>query len=308
MIRAPLTTAMVLAFLVSAPHAAEYIGLCEASAGAFLDDKHFVVASDETNVLQLYERGKPTRIGNGIDLTSFTTFDKSDLEGAAVIGDRVYWISSHSINKSGRDNKRKVFFATKIGQADGRPTLTGIGKVVETLRKPLAVAAGVADERAINIEALAATSEGGLLIGLRAPPRKENGKDKAIVIPLKNPASVVDQGSAPEFGAAFTLDLGGRVLRSMDLLGSGPPRYVIVAGPVEDGQGFAIYRWAGPGSEPVLSDPQPDLSGLTPEGAMGVPGQELVQLLSDDGEVNGVKCDDEGPIGNRKFRSIDVKP
>ncbi len=309
MIRMPLTTAMVLAFLVSAPHAAEYRGLCEASAGAFLDDKHFVVASDETNVLQLYERGKPTRIGNGIDLTGFTTFDKSDLEGAAVIGDRVYWISSHSFNRSGEDKAtRKVFFATTIDRTGGSPTLKPAGKAFKTLRDPLVKALDV-EPGALNIEALAATPEGGLIIGLRAPLRVVNGEKKAIAVLLKNPAAVVDQGSPPEFGTTLTLGLGGRGLRSMDRLEGGAD-YIIVAGPVEDGEGFAIYRWAGPGHEPVLSDPQPTLSGLTPEGAMAVPGQNnLVQLLSDDGKVNGATCDDENdPIENRKFRSIDVKP
>src|SRR5213592_1577343 len=63
----------------------EYNGLCEASAGVFVDAKHFVVASDETNRLQLYERGKADPIGSGIDMEAFTSFDKSDLEAAAAI-------------------------------------------------------------------------------------------------------------------------------------------------------------------------------------------------------------------------------
>ena len=325
MMRVLLTTMTALTLLAAShAQAIEYIGLCEASAGAFLDDKHFVVASDETNILQLYERGKPERIG-GIDLTGFTAHDKSDLEGAAVIGDRVYWISSHSLNKSKKIKGRAVFFATKIGQANGKPTLTGIGKVVETLRDPLATAAGI-DANAINIEALAATPEGGLLIGLRAPllvetdeTDEDKGKEKAIVISLKNPAAVVE-GSPPVFGDVFKIFLDGRGLRSMDLIGNAPARYVIVAGPVKDGPGFAIYRWAGPSSDsqkkvprPEKSNSQTNLSGLTPEGAMAVPGQNLVQLLSDDKEfVKGVECSDEDeqktPIAKRKFRSIDVTP
>jgi hypothetical protein len=81
-------------------------GLCEASAGAFLDATHFAVASDETNTLQIYERGKPDPIGKGVDMKGFTGFDKSDLEGAAAIGDRIYWISSHSFNSSGEDKEK----------------------------------------------------------------------------------------------------------------------------------------------------------------------------------------------------------
>lgn len=310
MIRVVLTMLLALTALpATRSQASEYIGICEASAGAFLDDRHFAVASDETNVLQLYERGKPGRIGGGIDLTGFTTFDKSDLEGAAVVGDRVYWISSHSFNGQREDKaKRKVFFATRITQANGRPTLTGIGKPFKTLRDPLAKALNVKPGE-LNIESLAATPDGGLIIGLRAPLRVVKGETRAIAIVLKNPAAVVDQGSAPEFGSAFTLGLGGRGLRSMDLIGTGSATYVIVAGPVADTEGFAVYRWAGPGTEPVLSEPQPDLSGLTPESAMAVPGQKMVQLLSDDGWANGTECSDEKhPIHRRKFRSIDVSP
>ena len=138
---------LLAAFTASGAGAAEYKGICEASAGAFIDGTHFAVASDETNRLQIYERGKPEPIGNGIDMESFTSFDKSDLEAAAVIGDRVYWMSSHSFNGRGEDRpKRKVFFATKIVQANGKPTLEGVGKPVKSLRDPLAKAAGVKPE------------------------------------------------------------------------------------------------------------------------------------------------------------------
>jgi hypothetical protein len=126
------TGAIGLMFAASTAGSFEYKGLCEASAGAFVDDKHFVVASDETNRLQLYERGKPDPIGKGFDMGPFTSFDKSDLEGAAVIKDRVYWISSHSFNSDGEDKKkRKVFFATKIDAAGDRPTPDARGNAGE---------------------------------------------------------------------------------------------------------------------------------------------------------------------------------
>ena len=220
--RGLLPTAMLLAaFTASGAGAAEYKGICEASAGAFIDSTHFVVASDETNKLQIYERGKPQPIGNGIDMETFTSFDKSDLEAAAVIGDRVYWISSHSFNSQGEDkSKRKVFFATKIVQADGKPTLVSVGKPVKSLRDPLAKAAGVKPDE-MNIEALTATPDGGLLIGLRAPLRD----GMALVVPFKNPAAVVDDpGTPPDFGAAVPVKLEDRGFRSMETLGSGTAR------------------------------------------------------------------------------------
>ena len=301
MSRGLLSKAMVFAaVVVSDAGAAEYKGICEASAVAFIDRVHFVVASDETNKLQIYQRGKAEPIGAGIDMEGFTSFDKSDLEAAAAIGDRVYWISSHSFNSQGEDKpKRKVFFATRIVQVDGKPTLESVGKLVKSLRDPLAKAAGV-NPAEMNVEALAATPEGGLLIGLRAPLR--NGK--ALVVPFKNPKAVVDEpNTAPEFGEAVPVKLVDRGFRSMETLESG--KYAIIAGPVSDSaEGFALFRWSGPGTDPVKVDGA-DLTGIKPEAAMAVPGQNLLQLLSDDGDI----CSDEDdPTSKRRFRSTDVTP
>ncbi len=315
-----LAVVLLTAGAASGARAMEYKGLCEASAGAFLDATHFAVASDETNTLQIYERGKPEPIGPGVPMENFTGFDKSDLEGAAAIGDRIYWISSHSFNSDGEDKKkRKVFFATKIVTEAGKPTLKPSGKVITSLRDGIAAAAG-AQPAELNIEALSATPQRGLLIGLRQPLQEiKNKKNKiirkdAIVVPLDNPEDVVSDDSSvadakkkPKFGKKLTLDLKGRALRSMDLIRINPALYIIVAGPVEDGPGFALFRWNGPGTGPTEIKDGPDLTALTPEGAMAVPNTELVQLLSDDGRVNGVKCDDENdPPEKRKFRSIDV--
>jgi hypothetical protein len=292
--------ALVLALGLSNAGAMEYKGLCEASAGAFLDNTHFVVASDETNRLQLYQRGNPDPIGDGIEMEPFTSFDKSDLEGAAAVGDRIYWISSHSLNSEGKDRpKRKVFFATKIGSANGRPTLTGVGSPVTNLRDKLAKAAG-ASAAELNIEALAATLEGGLLIGLRSPLRA----GKALVIPFKNPGPVVDGGAPPDIGEAVPIGLNGLGLRSMDLIPGTTARYIIIAGPVSDSpDGFTAFRWAGPGTDPEEIKGL-NLAGIKPEGAMVVPGQDIVQLLSDDGDI----CSHEKAPAKRRFRSIDIEP
>jgi Protein of unknown function (DUF3616) len=276
----------------------EYNGLCEASAGAFVDAKHFVVASDETNRLQLYERGKADPVGSA-DMETFTSFDKSDLEAAAAIGNRIYWISSHSLNSKGNDkDKRKVFFATAVGVADGKPTLKPVGTAATGLRDALAAAAG-AKPRELNVEALAATPDGELLIGLRSPVRG----NMALVVPFKNPAAVVEKGAAPEFGKAVSINLMGLGLRSMEMIPGSGARYIILAGPVSDDPGFAAFLWNGPGTEPKKIEGI-DLKGLKPEGAMIVPGQNLVQLLSDDGDI----CSDEDdPPGKRRFRSVDIE-
>lgn len=273
-----------------------YHGICEASAAAFIDETHFAVASDETNVLRIYERGAPS-IGERVDLTRFTGFDKSDIEAAARIGDRVYWLSSHSLNSAGQDKaKRKIFFATKIVSRDGVTTLEPVGTPATSLREPLLAAAGVS-KTDLNIEGLAATPDGQLLIGLR-----DTLNGKALVVPFRNPAAVLDQQSAPAFGMPIALDLGGKGIRSLDRV---EERYFIVAGPVSDASGFALYSWQGPGAEPVrVSDET--FEELRPEALMGVPKSKFLQILSDDG-ADG--CTDGPQPGEKNaFRSIDVEP
>ena len=295
-----MASAMIMV-AASGARAEDYLGLCEASAGAFIDASHFAVASDETNTIQIYRRGTAQPIGRGIDLEAFTTFDKSDIEGAARIGERVYWISSHSFNSEGQDRtKRKLLFATKIVFAGGMPSIEGVGSPVTSLRDPLARAAAVRPSE-LNIEGLAAMSEGGLLIGLRAPLRNRH----AIVVPFTNPGAVVDLGARPEFAEALLLDLGGLGIRSLEYVGRADLQYLIVAGPVSDSaEGFALFRWSGPGTKPSKIE-APIIAGFKPEAAMAVPGGDLVQLLSDDGDL----CSDEDdPPAKRKFRSIDVKP
>lgn len=289
-----LASAIGLTFAAADARAFVYKGICEASAGAFLDDKHFVVASDDTNVLQIYERGKPDPISD----VSVTSFKKSDLEAAAVINDRVYWISSHSLTGEKKDkDERKVFFATRIEASGGKPTLAPVGTVATNLRKALLKAAEVKKKR-LNIEALAATPNGELLVGLRGPL---GGGDMALVVPFRNPAAVVDDGAEPVFGEAVPIDLGGRGLRSMDLIPGRGAHYVVVAGPVSDADGFAVFRWDGPGTRPKKIKGV-DLDGLRPEGAMAVPGTNLVQLLSDDEDI----CSDKKEKSKRRFRSIDI--
>lgn len=286
---------LLLGLGAHAAQAAEYIGLCEASAGAYIDANHFVVASDETNKLQVYERGKPEPVGGGVDVEDFTSFDSSDLEAAARAGDRIYWISSHSFNKDGEDKaKRKVFFAAKIAVMGGELQFTRVGRPAKALRDAIAKAASVAPAE-LNIEAMAATSDGRLLIGLRAPLRDS----KAIVIHFTNPAAVIDEPStAPAIEAVEPVDLGGLGFRSLEAIGDG--QYFIIAGPAADGDGFALFRWSGPATEPERVEGV-DLSAIRPEAAMAVPGQSVVQLLSDDGDL----CSDEKKNA-RRFRSIDV--
>jgi hypothetical protein len=292
-----LTLGLSQAHAQTRPQVVEYKGLCEASAGSFVDSDHFVVASDETNKLQLYRRGNPAPIGAGFDMEPFTSFDKSDLEAVALVGERIYWMSSHSFNKDKEDKKkRKIFFATRSTMQDGKPVLASVGKpIIATLRDPLIAAIGVQASE-LNIEGMAATPADGLLIGLRGPL---SAKKEALLVAFRNPAAVVDNGAAPQFDRVDPLDLEGRGIRSIDLISRDPERYLIIAGPVVDADsGFAVFSWDGPGKKPTKLDVA--IGNIKPEAAMAVPGQKIVQLLSDDDD------DCEQPE-KRRFRSVDIK-
>lgn len=260
-----------------------YHGMCDASAAAALGPDLFVVANDERNQLKVYQRGQ-TAPQEEVDLSDFlgTKVDKeSDLEGAATIGERIYWISSHGRNKKGKfQERRHRFFATELRNGKLIPVGQPYSKLLDDMiaapqldQYGLAEASGKMpeDTGALNIEGLAATPAGGLLIGLRNPA--------PLVIELLNPAEVIE-GLPAVLGAGIKLDLGGLGIRSLELVGAA---YMIVAGPPADVGDFALYQWSGKAADkPVLLGHQ-DFEHVRPEALFVIPGTRQVQLLSDDG-------------------------
>lgn len=281
-----------------------YDDLCEASAAASLGDGYFAIGSDETNEIRIYRRKSPKPMG----VVAVTDHDKSDLEDAAVIGDQVYWISSHSLTNKNKDKEeRKVFFATSIVAGVGGPTLQPVGTIYRELRAHLAVALGIANEKAIDIEGLAPAPDGGLLIGLREP--MTDGA-LAYLITLTNPAAVVNGGRVPIFSAPHQLALDGLAVRGLTRMGE---RYLIVAGPSQDaetGTPSRLFWWSGDSQDVTPVDIS--LEGLNPEAAIPL-DVSTIMLVSDDGKrrlADGSldECkDDEKPIEQRHFRSVDVK-
>lgn len=280
-----------------------YTAMAEASAAAVLDAQHFIVAEDECNVLRIYRKaegqGSAAPVGLPVDLRRFlraresaseaASESASDLEGAARLGDVIYWISSHSrtANKGKFREGRHRFFATVVETtANGVPTVRETGQPYTQLLRDLVDAPALKDlklgraaERrpedpdGFNIEGLAATPDGSLLIGFRNPLRE----GKAILVPLANPAEVIN-GSTAVLGSPILLDLDGRGVRSMARFGD---EYVIVAGPVADHGSFALYRWSGRGADaPRLHSHIP--SGTHAEAVLVVDSGGLM-LLSDDG-------------------------
>lgn len=297
-----------------------YAGMCDASAGVALDNGCFVVASDEDSLLRVYGRAQPGLPLRCLDLAPLLELEQkapeTDIEGAARLGDLVYWITSHGRNAEGRERaNRGRFFATRFRGSGAEQTLELVGKPCKTLlqqiitepklaKYDLAEASSQAPKtkNGFNIEGLCDDGRGGLLIGFRNPiPKKQ-----ALVVPLLNPGEVV-QGSRPRFGDAIELDLAKLGVRDLARFEG---RTLILAGPRGGGGRFALYEWGGPGTAPVKLGASLE-EGLTPEAAIfyADTGWRRIQLLSDDGtrDVDGCACKDLTEPSRKSFRSIWVE-
>jgi hypothetical protein len=298
-----------------------YRSICDASAAVALDDTYFVVAGDEHNDLLIFQKGVPTpsKHDNPSAIADFLEAggDKeSDLEGAARIGDRIYWISSHGNNSKGEFRERlHRFFATRIENGIP-PRVQPIGHYYsklrdDLLREPrlskfdLAAASRLPPkvEGGLNIEGLAVWKDDGLLIGFRNPI----GKRGALLVPLENPADLPEGGKA-RFGTPITLDLGGRGIRSIERVND---VYWIVAGPAGpssrgDAEAFALYMWSGKPGDSAERRASIDIGDLFPEALFAWPNGAL-QLLSDDGKFRSENCDRLEKT-QREFRSLVFGP
>jgi Protein of unknown function (DUF3616) len=300
----------------------EHQGMCDASGAIPLDDRHFVVASDEDNILRLYNSDRSGPAIVTVDINDYFP-DKPqgkevDIEAATQIGDTVYWITSHGRNKSGKDRpERQQFFATRISYASGQLQCQQIGQAYTQLLDDL-----VSDRRlqsygleaaaqlppkaegGLNIEGLAATPAGQILIGWRNPiPASQ-----ALIVPLHNPADLVTKSNArAEFGDPVLLDLDGMGIRSLEYWPS-QKLYLVVAGAYDGSDRFATYTWSGrdgdrPQPLPIAGLPP----GFRPESISCAPGDsQRLHLLSDDGSIllaDNLPCK-ELPPEQRYFRSL----
>lgn len=280
-----------------------YHGMSDASAAAPLDDARFVVADDEDNILRIFDRARPGMPVATLDLTDFLGVGgkggESDIEGAVRIGDRIYWITSHGRNAKGKERRsRQRFFATRIVEAPEGATLMPFGKpyarlLGDLLNEPrlarfdLAAAAQKAPKQSggFNIEGLAALPDGRLLIGFRNPVPE----GKALLVPLVNPAAVID-GATARFDDPILLDLGGLGIRAITFHEG---RHVLIAGPFDGGDPLLLYIWRGGDHRPEQVK-DVDLTGFKAEAILmgGDSDSPYCDLISDDGShlVDGVEA------------------
>jgi hypothetical protein len=298
-----------------------YYGMCDASAAVALGPDLFAVGNDEDNTLRIYRAGA----GGGppvqsSDLSGFLKVDKkfpeSDLEGAAWLGNRVFWITSHGRNRDGKFREsRHRFFATTVENTGGTVRLVPAGVPYARLLHDfthdgrlapfhLAAASKLPPKHpaALNVEGLCATPEGSLLIGFRNPIPF----GRALLVPLLNPNQVV-AGLPARFASPILLNLDGQGIRDLSYWTG---KYVISAGPA-DAEGVSkLFLWDGPGKEPALLAGI-DLRNFNPEAlVVYADNPRSFQVLSDDGTklFGKVECKHLTDSGARRFRSVWVTP
>lgn len=295
-----------------------FTGMCDASAAAAVDDDLFVVANDEDNILRFYRLSQPGKQVQSCNLNPLLFAKKKspemDLEGAARIDQRIFWIASHGRKASGEPApKRHQLFALELNSQKGKVAVKQAGKVYNNLisdlsrdskfaRFRLAEAAAQAPESrgGLNIEALTDTPDKALLIGFRNPIPE----GRALIVPLLNPNELL-AGQLPRFGDPILLDLGGLGLRGM---GSTKTGYYLLAGPAAGKGQCRLFFWEGSAAKP-----QPvtgmDFSDISLEGICfhDVGNRSDLLVLSDDGarNVNGMACKDL-PESQRQFRAFRV--
>ena len=292
-----------------------YRGMSDASAAVAVSDDMFVVADDENNILRVYKSSGGRLPESCFDMTDFLgvepEYPEADIEGATVIGDRIYWITSHGRNKDGRFRPNRFrFFATKVKIENGKVSIVPVGKPYKTLvhrlvqtqmgqrlgldkatrfdevgltkkeREKLAP-----KEQGLNIEGLCASADGRTIyIGFRNPLvyDKVTRQRKAIVLPLNNPGPVIERGESPIFGQPLLWELGGLGIRSMEYSHFDKAHF-IVAGPADEGPGFTLYRWSGEKQIPPVLVRRLNQSDFSPEAIVPFKNSSRLLLLSDDG-------------------------
>jgi hypothetical protein len=270
----------------------DLVGLCDASAAAMVG-RFLIVADDTRNVLWVFDWEADAAPAGRIDLGALHpdfAGDGADIEGMTVAPDGRLWIAGSQEAGEGIARQRvaalhavakgTVFSATLA--AGPWATLLDRGGSETHLTGIVANSAGRAstDPMGLSIEGLAASPDGGLVLGFRAPIRA----GQALLEQVPDPGAPVD-GTASHPGPKW-ITLANRGVRAIERDGDG---FLIVAGPASTGEPFALARTGG------MSDTAParilpvTFGTLTPEGLFTVGGDWFV--VSDDGD----RCDPAAP-------------
>jgi hypothetical protein len=304
-----------------------HTGISDASATFPVSADWMFVGDDENQVIRLYSRRQSGGPVLQVDMNPFLElidlYDDGrpreiDIEGATSVGNRIYWLGSHShgLNGAAKTNRARLF-ATDISGSGTNSTLTFVDRYDFLKVDLIAWDAGNAHGKGANYYGLAASAEEGVdakspdgsgfnieglcmapgstntgYISFRAPLVPPDNRASALIIPVTNFASLATLGGGPgsaRFGAPIELNLGCRGIRSIE---GGTNGFLIVAGPPGVATGiapsdFRLFTWNGYATN-APQERAADLSTLNVESIVELPKgpwspTNQVQLISDNG-------------------------
>lgn len=303
-----------------------HTGVSDASTGIAIDANYALIGDDENQVLRIFSRSNsgPAIAELSMDpflgLTDFYDDGRPkevDIEGSTRVGDRIYWIGSHSHARDTdvRTNRARIF-ATDLSAAGTNSLLSFVGRYDFLKADLIAWDTNNQHGRGANYFGLAASGAEGIdpkdpsgigfnieglamapdnstaFICFRAPLVPPTNRVHALIVPVTNFANLAISGATPgaaQLGAPIELNLGGRGIRSIEGNANG---YVMVAGPPGIASGTApsdyrFFTWRGLATD-APQEHSTVLNDVIPEGIVELPpfpwtAQSTFQLISDSG-------------------------
>ncbi|MFN3651794.1 MAG: DUF3616 domain-containing protein [Armatimonadota bacterium] len=284
------------------------IEIPEISGGTLTRNGALLLVADEGNGVFLF-RDAAKRLQSGsvkpkederLRLLMEKQVDLEDLEDAAW-DERgsAFLITSHARSKRGDSPEQRYRLARLRFDATGlllkaeetdalfQAIVNELPFLADAVRRPPA-------RSGLNIEGLAWSPEGHLLIGLRAPTitesveREHGGQEDAVVLRLTNPHALFEeQGARALLADTVKLDLRGQGIRGMCLDPSREFCWLISglsADPTHDVQApWGLWRWDMKGAAVPASVPK-EVDLETPEtvAALEVDGKPHLLLIDDE--------------------------
>ena len=275
-------------------------GVCDGSAAVLLSNDNLLVAYDEQNALFEFSSGGGNPLREHGYAKALGIKPEVDVEAAAVIDEHIWWIGSHGNDGDGNQAlSRQQLFKTLVRfDADLQSRVEVVAGSIDLLPVLLrqGIPAGLIDRSqkkrkpkkgGINIEGLSAMENGNLLVGLRSPLTGGDSGNAII-------AQVDLSASQPTVVRFYTLDLGNRGVRDIQTSENG---FLLMAGDVDSGGEFSIYRW-GPAAKP---ERLLDLPAHFNAEALVYTGKQWL-VMSDDGKVK--RSDKSAKDEDRRCDSI----
>jgi len=284
-------------------------GICDGSTAINTPTSRVLVAYDEDRSLYLYGSagGGPLAQHDLSTELGLPGERELDLEGSVAIGSTAWWVGSHGNNRDGEARPaRHVLFSTTLPSQDDLSDLSLTRAPVDLSRAlqkadelglDAEVLARAPKRGGLNIEALDAHPDGGLLIGLRSPLSSDDGLSGEAAI-VRVVAKTKKSGVVYKAKQVYRLDLEDRGVRSLARDGD---RWLLIAGPVPKGGPFAIYSWDG---ESAPTDLGISLAGLNPEALVPLGGHRWL-VISDDGamrRIDAESAEDDGMSACKDIR------